>query len=208
MAVVIKIVDGKPVFNGLSISDDAKKKALKLNEELKELGPLIEKIWREKGYKKGRGNSKVIDVEIAYGIGKKLSGVVNNEQLVLPKERYWVWKALREMYLTPNLFKYRGRKRDDLEYFYKASSLPLQFIKSISWDGWERILDYPSIRQDERFENWLRKKAKRTTKTTRGFVRKLMKTLYASLDQKDTSVFSDKELFSIYDFAWKSASSD
>jgi len=204
MAVIIKKVDGKPVFNGLNIVDDLKERALKLDKELEVLGPQIEKMWREKGIKKGKkGKRNIIDVKVAYNIGKKLADIINNKDLVFPKERHWVWKALREMYLPQGLFKYRGRKRDDLEYFYKATKYPFRFIKLISWDGFARILDYTSIREDERFEEWLQEKAKKSGEVKKGFIRKFAKILYLLIKNKDTTVFSDKELREIYESAWK-----
>jgi len=204
MAVIIKNMDGKPVFNALNITEHEKERALKLDKVLAELVPKIEKDWLVNRTKRSSGTK--IDVELAYNIGKKLAKIVDDEDLVSQSERNWVWKAIREMYLKQNVFKIRGKTRDDLEYFYKASKYPLTFIESISWDGWSRLLDYPSIRQDERFESWFKKKAKCVGKIKRGFLRKFSKNLYSLIKKKDTTVLSDQELFEIYESAWTMAS--
>ncbi|MFQ6119694.1 MAG: hypothetical protein ACE5KE_07390 [Methanosarcinales archaeon] len=204
MAVIIKKINGKSVYNSIKITEEEKDRALKLDEALAKLGAEIEKEWLSKRKKEGTGIK--IDVEVAYNIGKKIARVVDNENLVSPNELYWVWKALRERHLRENIIKIRGKTRDDLEYFYKASKYPLKFIKSISWDGWSRLLDYPSIRQDERFERWLQEKAKSIGELKKGFFRKFSKNLYSLIKDKDTTVLSDQELFEIYEFAWDNSS--
>ena len=204
MAIIIKKIDGKPVFNALNITENEKERALRLDKVLAKLVPEIENDWLAKRIKKGSGTK--IDVELAYDIGKKLSKIVDDENLVSPSERKWVWKAIREMYLKENIIKTRGKTRDDLEYFYKASKYPRAFIKSISWDGWSRLLDYPSIRQDKRFESWFQKKAKCAGRIKRGFLRKFSKNLYSLVKNKDTTVLSDGELFEIYESAWNMSS--
>lgn len=200
MAVIIKKINGKRIFNSIKITEEEKNRALKLDEALAKLGAEIEKEWLSKIKKNGAGIK--IDVDVAYNIGKKIAIIIDDENLVSPNEKYWVWKAIREMYLKENVIKIRGKTRDDLEYFYKASKYPLKFIKSISWDGWSRLLDYPSIRQDVRFERWLQEKAKSIGELKKGFFRKFSKNLYFLIKDKDTTVLSDQELREIYEFAW------
>jgi len=200
MAVIIKKINGKLIFNSIKITEEEKNRALKLDEALAKLGAEIEKEWLSKIKKNGAGIK--IDVDVAYNIGKKIAIIIDDENLVSPNEKYWVWKAIREMYLKENVIKIRGKTRDDLEYFYKASKYPLKFIKSISWDGWSRLLDYPSIRQDVRFERWLQEKAKSIGELKKGFFRKFSKNLYFLIKDKDTTVLSDQELREIYEFAW------
>lgn len=207
MTVIIKRHDGKPVFNCLNITQEEEKKALALDRTLATLVPEIEGKWLSKRGKQGSGGK--IDVELAYNIGKKLATVVDNKSLVSPSERKWVWKAIRELHLKDEtVFKKRERTRDDLEYLYKVSKYPLEFVKRMSWDTFSRLLDSPSIRQDERFESWFQRKAKQTTQIKRGFLRRFAKYLYALVKNKDTTVLSDKELYKLYETAWRSASSN
>ncbi len=205
VVIVKKLEGGKPIFNTVNVTDKMKMKAVKLDKELANIAPIVEKLWDQKRIKKNEKQlkQKAIDVEIAYRIGKKLAQIVDNTNLVSPNERQWAWKALREIYFKKNIFKNRGRTRDDLEYFYKASKYPLSFIKSITWDGWNRFLDYPSIRQDERFEKWFRAKAQKIGKIKRGFLRRFTKQLYFLIKNKDTTIFSDEEVFEIYCCAWE-----
>lgn len=204
MAVIIKKMDGKPVFNKLNVTKEEIDRAERLDEALSKLGPEIEREWLAKRKKKGTGIK--IDVELTYQIGKKIAKVVDNKNLVSPNEIAWVWIALREMHLEENIIKTRGKTRDDLEYFYKASKFPFEFIKNISWDGWCRLLDYPSIRQDKRFIMWLKNKAEHVREVKKGFLRKFAKNLYSIIKNKDTTVLTDDELFEIYEFAWNTAS--
>jgi hypothetical protein len=206
MVVIIKKENGLPVYNVLEITEQDRIRSQKLDKALAKLGPIIEKEWlKQKKTKKGKLR---INEKVVYRISERLAEIVNNENLVLPNERKWVWKALREMYLKSDTFTKRSKIRDDLEYIYKVSKYPFQFIKSITWDGWRRFLDYPSIREDERFEKWLQEKAKKSGEVKKGFMRKFAKILYSLIKNKDTTVFSERELFEIYESAWNSSLSE
>ncbi len=200
MAVIIKKVNGKPIFNALNISEEEKQRALQLDKVLAKRIPKIEKEWGRKRIEKKGGRK--INIKEAYRIGKKLSKIVDDEDLVSPNERRWVWKTIRGMYLSTTSIKTRSRTRDDLEYFYMASKFPFAFIKNFSWDSWRRFLDSPSLREDERFEKWLKEKVKNSGEVTRSFIRKFTKNLFALIKKKDTTVLSDQELFDIYNTAW------
>jgi predicted transcriptional regulator len=206
VAVIIKKENNKPVYNTLHLSEAEKIRARKLDEALAKATPEIEKEWLGKRMSKKEGRK--IDIAVVYKIGRKLSEIIDNKKLVSPNERRWVLKAIRGMYLKNPIFTKRGETRDDLEYFYKASKYPFEFLKSISWDGWRRLLDSPSIRQDERFENWLQKKAEGSGLLKRGFIRPFTKNLYSLVKNKDTTVLSDQELFEIYESAWRAASNE
>lgn len=204
MAVIIKRdEDGNPVFNTLSISDEEKKRAMELDKILSKEIPEIEGEWTNKRIKKGKGRK--IDMVLAYKIGRKLRKIVDDESLVYPNERRWVWKAIREMYLKGTTFKKREESRDDLEYLYRASKFPFSFLKNLSWDSWRRLLDSPSLQADKRFDKWLQNKAKATGMIQRGFLRRFSKILYSQIKNKDTGVLSDNELFYFYESAWKAA---
>lgn len=187
----------------MNISEEDKKRAFKLDEVLAKAIPEIEREWSEERIKKGEGRK--IDIALAYKIGKELRKIVDDESLVSPNERRWVWKAIREIYLKGTAIKIREASRDDLEYLYRASKFPSSFIKNFSWDSWRRLLDSPSLREDKRFKTWLKKKAKDTGAIKRGFFRKFTKILYALVKNKDTTILSDHELYEIYESAWKSA---
>lgn len=203
MVVIIKKENGKAVFNMVNVNEKERMNAQKLDLVLSKIGPLIEEKWIKERMLKGGGRK--IDIKLAYQIGKILSRVVDNERLVSPNERKWVWKAMREMYLKNSIIIKRGETRDDLEYLYKVSKYPYKLVKNISWDGWRRLLDSPSIRQDERFEEWFQRKVKNLDIIKRGFIRKFTKDLYSLIKNKDTTVLSEKEISDIYESAWNSA---
>lgn len=203
MVVIIKKENGKAIFNTVNVNEKERKNAQKLDSVLSKIGPLVEEKWIKERMLKGRGRK--IDIKLAYQIGKILARVVDNERLVSPNERKWVWKAMREMYLKNSIIIKRGETRDDLEYLYKVSKYPYKIVKNISWDGWRRLFDSPSIRQDERFEEWFQRKTKNLDIVKRGFIRKFTKELYSAIKNKDTTVLSDQELFEIYELAWRAA---
>lgn len=206
MAIIIKKIDGKPVFNALNITEEEKKRAFKLDDILAKVIPKIEKDWTEKRMKKKK--ARKIDMKLAYATGKKLSEIVENKKLAHPSERKWIWKAIREMYLKRFTIKKRSATRDDLEYLYQASKYPWEFIKNFSWDSWRRLLDSPSLGGDKRFEDWLQKKAKDTGIIKRGFLRQFSKNLYFLIKNKDTTVLSDRKVFEIYEDAWRLSTDD
>lgn len=203
MAVIIKKDNGKPIFNTLNVSEEERQRALKLDKIISEKIPKIEKEWEKKRMKKKSGRK--IDIKKAYQIGKQLAKIVDDEILVSPNERRWVWKAIREMYLKTTSIKTRGRTRDDLEYLYMASKFPFTFIKNFSLDAWKRLLDSPSVREDKRFEKWIKEKIRNSGEISRSSIRKFTKNLYGLIKNKDTTVLSDQELFHIYNTAWNSA---
>lgn len=206
MVVIIKKEDGKAIFNTVNVGGKERTSAEKLDLVLSKIGPLIEEKWTKERMLKGGGRK--IDIKLAYQIGKILARVVDNERIVSPNERKWVWKAMREMYLKNSLIIKRGETRDDLEYLYKVSKYPYKLVKNISWDGWRRLLDSPSIRQDGRFEEWFQGKTKSAETIKRGFIRKFTKELYSLIKNKDTTVLSDEEIFDIYESAWSASMLD
>lgn len=69
-------------------------------------------------------------------------------------------------------------------------------VKKLSWRQWQDILDRVANREDQRIFEWIRKK---NDKIREDDWREFEKGLYLFLKSKDTSVFSDEELFNIYD---------
>ena len=101
-------------------------------------------------------------MEVVHEIGHILASVVDDDNLVSPNERKWVWKALREIYLKDLEIVKRGETRDDLEYFYQLSRYPLKIVKNISLDGWRKIFESMVVRQDLiRFDNWFKQRTKK-----------------------------------------------
>lgn len=200
MAVIIKKENNKAVYNTVNVSEQERTRAHKLDKKLSEIVPRIEKEWEEKRMKKGSGRK--IDIKVVCKIGEALASIVDNKSLVSPKERRWVWKAIRDIYLKKAIISKRGETRDDLEYFYQVAKYPRSFLKSIPFDSFRRLLDSPAIQQDERFVLWLQSKTRQSPIIKRGFIRKFTKSLYSLIKDIDTSVLSDQELFDVYDKAW------
>ena len=202
MVIIIKKEKGKAVYNNINFSEEDKSRAHRLDEVLAKIVPEIEQKWE------GRmvpGQGKKVDIRVVHQIGKILADVVDDEKLVSPNERRWVWKAIREMYLAKNSILKRGETRDDLEYLYKISKYPIQFAQNISWDGWRKLFESTIVNQDARFEKWFRDKASKWYTIPRGMIREFTKVLFSFLKNKDTTVLSDKEIHSIYQKAWDAA---
>ena len=75
------------------------------------------------------------------------------------------------------------------------SQYDLEVVKKLSWRQWQDILDRVANREDQRIFEWIRKKS---DKIREDDWREFEKGLHLFLKSKDTSVFSDDELFNIY----------
>lgn len=207
MAIVIKMIGGKPVYNKIDPALEEKKKALKLHKCLETLIPKMEKKFEKEvcDKKKTRRRKSRINNKLVYKLGEEIKQAICN---VSEDEIDWVFITIREIYSKRNVFLQRGKRRDDFRYIFEAAKLPYEFFNKITWDGWRRLMDSPNVRSEKRFMTWLERKYDETKEIKRGFVRKFLKILNALLENKDTSVFADSELFEIYEKAWKLAISN
>ena len=69
-------------------------------------------------------------------------------------------------------------------------------MEKLSWRQWQDIFDRVGNREDERIFEWIRNNKKKIREDD---WREFEKGLHLYLKNKDTSVFSDEELFEIYD---------
>ena len=207
MAIIIKMIEDKPVYNKIDPTLEEKEKALKLHKCLETLIPKMEKKFEKEvcDKKKTRRRKSRINNKLVYKLGEEIKQAICD---VSEDEIDWVFIAIREIYSKRNVFLQRGKRRDDFRYIFEAAKLPYEFFNKITWDGWRRLMDSPNVRSEKRFMTWLERKYDETKEIKRGFVRKFLKRLNALLENKDTSVFADSELFEIYEKAWKLAISN
>lgn len=210
MAIIIKVKEDKPIYNKIVLAPDEEEKALKIHKCLRILIPKIEKEFEKNVYANGKSKKrkKRIDSRLVYKLGEKLEKTIIDELRVPEDEMPWVFKAIREMYSKSNAFLSRGRRRDDYRYIFEAARLPYLFFIKVTWDGWRRLMDSPTVRSEKRFMDWLKGKYGKTKEIRRGFIRKFLKRLNALLKNKDTSVYTDNELFEKYEKAWSLALAD
>lgn len=205
MAIIIKVIGDQPVYSKLDPTPEEKNNALKLHEELKDLIPKLEAGFGKK-VSNGAGDDKKrksrIDNKLIYKLGEKLKQVVLDKYKVSDEDIDLVFTAISNNYTSKKVFLHRGKRRDDLRYIFEAAKIPYQFFDRITWDGWRRLMDSPSIRSEKRFFSWLESKYLKAEQIKRGFIRQFIKELNTLLKNKDTSIFSEAELFEIYEKAW------
>ena len=85
--------------------------------------------------------------------------------------------------------------RSFYEQCFVLSQYDKEVVEKLSWRQWQDILDRVSNREDERIFEWIRNK---TEKIREDDWREFEKALHLFLKSKDTSVFSDIEVFDIY----------
>lgn len=203
MAIIISMIGDKPVYNKYDPTSEEQEKALKIHQKLQTVIGEMEKFLEKCKKKKRRINEKD-----AYKLGSELKSTICDELQVSQDEIWWIFKAIREIYSQKSVFLRRGKLRDDYEYMFKAANLPYKFFEKITWDGWRRLMDSSSIRKEYRFQGWLESRANKVNDIERGFMRKFVKRLNGILKNKDTSVYSNEELFGKYEQAWALALGD
>lgn len=208
MAVIIKMIGDKPVYNKIDLTPEEKERALQLHKCLEALIPKIEKKFEKEvcGKEKDKTRKSRISNKLIYKLGQEIKEAICDEHLVSEDEIEWLFEAIREIYSKKDVFLRRGKRRDDFRYIFEAARLPYKFFNKITWDGWRRLMDSPNVRGEKRFIAWLEGKYNKTKEIKRGFIREFLKRLNAFLKNKDTSVFTNEEMFKIYEKAWHSAS--
>lgn len=141
------------------------------------------------------------DTQVWYELGRRLRTIVEDERLVKPGERAWVYEAIR-MYATRRILrKDRGSSRLHLDYCYRLSQFPWEFAKKLRWGDWVFFIDSRSLRDEPKIDKWLLNRIKCIGQLGRSRFRKLARRLNRMFKGKDTAVFSDEELFARYDRA-------
>ncbi|APM39903.1 ATP-dependent helicase [Clostridium kluyveri] len=147
----------------------------------------------EEGLKKEYGKS----VLYKYFLGKCLSDFLEKYK-INDSERRKFWDEIKD-FATQEV-----RKRDDgsvskrrsfYEQCYVLSQYNIEVVQKLSWRQWQDLLDRVSNREDERIFEWLRNISEKIREDD---WREFEKALHLYLKSKDTSVFSDDELFEIY----------
>ena len=169
-----------------------KKRILSIEDELIAEGLLDPQISPKEAFSR-RG-----DIRLWFMLGKKLREIVKNSKLVKPREYRWALEAVR-MYATPRILRKDRGSRLHLDYCIRISELPWDFVKKLNWGDWVFFLDSKSLRQEPRIDKWLQNRIEKLRELDRSKFRELAKRLNAEFKDIDTSVYSDRELFAIYD---------
>lgn len=132
-----------------------------------------------------------------YNLGLFLGDLLNKYDISISERRKF-WDEIKTFATKEN------RKRDDgknsktrsfYEQCFVLSQYNLDVVQKLSWRQWQDILDRVSNREDPRIFEWIEKKPEKIREDD---WREFEKALHLYLKSKDSSVFSDDEIFEIY----------
>lgn len=186
--IVALDAEGHLVYDGLLSS----KEKASIDEILNALKTEIPQI--ESDLEETYGKS----VLYKYNLGKFLGGLLSKYNISVSERRRF-WDEIKTFATK------KSRTRDDginavtrsfYEQCYVLSRYDIEVVEKLSWRQWQDILDRVGNREDERIFEWIRN---RNDKLREDDWREFEKGLHLYLKNKDTSVFTDEELFSVYD---------
>lgn len=184
--IIKKDEQGHVVYNGLLSSEEiAEADALLM--QLKNEIPNIEKELA----KHYNSNS----ILYKYNLGKRL-GEYLEEHKIYNRERRYFWNEIKSFATKDTSRVDRSEARQYYEQLYLLSLLDIEVVKKLSWRQWQDLLDRPKNRADIRIYNWI---GMQQEKIREDDWREFEKALHYYLKNKETSVFSDGELYELYD---------
>lgn len=188
MAKIIMIgKDGKPYYEGLLSS----KERCEFDEVLSTLQSEIPEI--ETSLKETYGDG----VEYKYNLGLILSGLIDKYNVSISERRRF-WDEIKILASETNRKRNEGinaKTRSFYEQCFVLARLDLETAKKLSWRQWQDLLDRTANREDERIFSWIKQQNGKIKESDwRGFE----KALNMFLEGKDTSVFTENELFTLY----------
>lgn len=180
--------DGSYIYNGFLTS---KEKATidDILNTLKEEIPLIESELKEL-----YGNT----VYYKYYLGKTLGNLLSKFGISYAERRKF-WDEIKHLASNEERKRNEGTNaitRSFYEQCYVLSQIDEETVNKLSWRQWQSLLDRVDAREDARIYKWIKNKKEKLREDD---WREFQKGLHAYLKNKDTSVFDDDELFSIYD---------
>jgi hypothetical protein len=188
MGNVVRLVDGHLVYDGL-LSSKEKASIDEILNALQEEIPTIEADLEEE-----YGQS----VWYKYNLGLVLAELLEKYQISISERRRF-WDEIK------NLATKEERRRDEgansvtrsfYQQCYILSQQDKEVVEKLTWRQWQDIFDRVGNREDERIFQWIKQQ---TGKIREDDWREFEKALHLYLKNKDTSVFDDEDLFSIYD---------
>lgn len=132
-----------------------------------------------------------------YHLGKVLGGLLGKYDVSVSERRRF-WDEIKTFATKEERKRNEGTKavtRSFYEQCFVLSQYDLEVVQKLSWRQWQDILDRVANREDQRIFEWVHKKS---DKIREDDWREFEKGLHLFLKSKDTSVFSDAELFDIY----------
>jgi len=166
------------------------------DEEMEHADVLLEKLINEipqveSSLQRKYNNS----LDYKYYLGKHLHDYITSEG-IKERERLYFWREIEDFASTNDNPNSESDQRHFYEYCYTIYTFGYDIAHALTYREWNDILARKKIRQDERIFKWfLDKKTNHESLNWRS----LLPTLNSYLTKTDTSVFSDQELFAMYD---------
>lgn len=180
--------DGHLIYKGLLTS----KEIATIDEILNALREEIPQV--ESDLKETYGNT----VWYRYYLGKFLGDLLAKYNISVAERRRF-WDEIKNIASQEKRIRNEGKNsatRSFREQCYILSQLDVDTVQKLSARQWQDLLDRVGNREDERIFKWIKEKR---DKIREDDWREFEKGLHLYLKSKDTSVFSDDELFEIYD---------
>jgi len=212
MAVIVRetrMIAGKPekvkVFKTKRLlTGELREQAERLDEFLSKKIKEIEKEVRSIGLLKLKGKKGEV-IKLWYEVGKQLEFVMDTS-IVPAEDREFMWRALYDHAgsLAPGPVTKRAEREPETSHFsycYMLSRFPWEFVVMAGdWTSWSEFFDRKETKKDRRIIEWLGKKAEESSfKSRQNWLRPLTKAIHKQFEKKDTTVFSNEELFKILD---------
>ena len=186
--IVTLDAEGRVVYKGLLSSQE---KAT-VDEILNALKSEIPQIEADLASEYGQG------VWYKYNLGLFLGGLLEKYQITIAERRQF-WDEIKTFATKEERKRNEGTNavtRSFYQQCYILSCQDKEVVEKLTWRQWQDILDRVGNREDERIFAWIKNL---TEKIREDDWREFEKALHLYLKGKDTSVFTDEELFSIYD---------
>jgi len=212
MAVIIRetrTIDGKP--ERVKVFKTKRLLTGELREQAEKLDGLLSKKLKEieselKASELLNLKGKKGDVlKLWYEVGRRLE-FVTDTSIVTAEDREFVWRAIYDHAgsLAPGPVTKRAEREPETSHFsycYMLSRFPWGFVEMAGdWTSWSEFFDRKETKNDRRIIEWLGNKAKESNfKSRQNWLRPLTKAIHREFEKKDTTVFSNEELFEILD---------
>lgn len=133
-----------------------------------------------------------------YNLGKFLAEQLEKYNISIAERRKF-WDEIKTFATNEKRVRNEGANAETRSFYgqcYNLAQLDENTVVKLSWRQWQDIFDRVGNREDKRIFQWIRRLSEKIREDD---WREFEKGLHLYLKKKDTSVFSDDELFEIYD---------
>lgn len=188
MGHVVRLVDGHLVYDGMLST----KEIATIDEILKALQEEIPTIEADLAEEYGQS------VWYKYNLGLVMGELLEKYDISFSERRRF-WDEIKNFATQEERKRNEGTNaitRSFYQQCYILSQQDKEVVEKLTWRQWQDILDRVGNREDPRIFDWIKKYP---TKIREDDWREFEKALHLYLKDKDTSVFEEDELFTIYD---------